>query len=329
MSNRNAQNQQVQARNGKDHALQEFRESLKGKMRDEVAAQLPKGIDVDRFIRTAITAVQLAPELLTANRSSLYGALMQCAKDGLIPDGKEATIQIYNTNIGTRENPEWVKAASYMPMVGGLLRQMYEAGCTYVDAAAVYEEDHFVFKRGDSPSIEHEPDIIADNPGKVIAAYAIVKLGNGETKREVMPRRDIEKVREASKASKGPGWTNWYDQFAIKAVLKRIYKQLPHTNERLEKIIQHDNEAMGFESWNSSAPPRDLDAITGEGVKAIENQSQSRGGRPSRLDKILQDQKLDRRERVPAGEAEKPAHRDQQASEAEYQDQGGDYEPAD
>lgn len=260
-----------------------FRNMMNGPMRDEIAKQLPKGIDADRFIRTAITAVQMNPELLTADRNSLFGAIMQAAKDGLLTDGREAVIQIYNTNVAPKgQKKQWVKLAQYMPMVGGLIAKMYAAGCTYVDAAAVYEKDHFRFRRGDDACIEHEPYLGPENPGQVVAAYAIVKLGTGETKREVMPLRDILKVRSMSKAPDG-AWEKWFDQLSIKAVLKRIYKQLPHTSADLDRIIEHDNEAMGFGDFRQQ-DPQETTAITGEATQAIE---QKPAGRPSRLNSII------------------------------------------
>lgn len=222
--------------------VQQFRKVLEGSMRSEVAKQLPKGVDPDRFIRTAITTVQMQPELLEANRSSLFAACMQAAKDGLLPDGREATIQIYNTKVGN----EWVKQAQYMPMVGGLIKKMYAAGVQKIDGVAVYEKDEFIYELGDEPKITHKPYWGSQDRGQVMAAYAIVKLENGEVKREVMGRGDIDKVREASKSSNGPGWTNWYDQFAIKAVLKRVYKQVPGRNDEFESVAQADNEALGI-----------------------------------------------------------------------------------
>ncbi len=226
----------------------------------EVARQLPKGVDPDRFMRTTITTVQANPDLLDADRSSLFTACMQAAKDGLLPDGREATIQVYNTNIGTRDRPRWVKQAQYMPMVRGLIKKMYEAGCTKVDGVAVYEKDEFVFELGDDPKITHKPYLGVEDPGLVIASYAIVKLENGEIKREVMPRRDIEKVREASKSSNGPGWNNWYDQFAIKAVLKRIYKQVPGRSDEFEAVAEADNAALGI-TFEHTIPDEVLPAL--------------------------------------------------------------------
>lgn len=217
-------------------------------MKANIAAQLPPGVDCDRFIRTVMTVVRMQPELLEADRTSLLGACMLAAKDGLNPDGKEATIQIYNKKVKGPNGDTWIKIAQYMPMVRGLLKQLFNTGLiATIDAAAVYEKDQFIFERGDNPRLVHTPYMGAEHPGNVVAAYAVVHMKDGEIKREVMPRRDIEKIREESKAKDGPGWTKWYDQFAIKAVLKRIYKQLPASSEAMDRIIKHDNDALGIE----------------------------------------------------------------------------------
>jgi recombination protein RecT len=90
----------------------------------------------------------------------------------------------------------------------------------------------------------------------VKAAYIIVKLVSGEIKREVMYWRDLEKVRAASKAQgKNSPWAKWYDQMAIKSVIKRGAKLLPSSSEKLERVLQHDNEAMGFDfGFRDDAP---------------------------------------------------------------------------
>ena len=260
-----------------------FRSAM-DKQQGEIAKQLPKGVDADRFVRTALTVVNMNPELLLCTPNSLFAAIMLAAKDGLLPDGKEAVIQPYNVKIkgqnGQRDT--WEKQAQYMPMVKGIIKAMYNTGdVAMVDAVAVYEKDEFSYKRGDNPRIDHEPYIGVEDPGQVIAAYAVIKLTNGEIKREVMPRRDIEKVREASKAKDGPGWKNWYDQFAIKAVIKRAAKQLPSSSEHLERVIEHDNQAMDFDF--------------GDQRPALQAQQQplkiaQQPGQPSRLHSILGNQ---------------------------------------
>lgn len=201
--------------------------------------------NVDRFIRVVLNSVMTTPDLLEADRRSLVGACLRAAQDGLMPDGREAVLNIYNTKTKINGRDEWIKKAQYLPMVAGLVKKLYESGeVTYVDAAAVYANDKFVFRRGDEPRLEHEPTM-DDDAGIIVAAYAVIKLKNGEVKREVMPRRDIEAVRGASKSKDNGPWVTWYDQQAIKSVIKRAYKQLPKS-DALEKIIASDNEALGF-----------------------------------------------------------------------------------
>lgn len=204
--------------------------------------------NVDMFIRVVLNAVLANPELLEADRRSLINSCMRAAQDGLLPDGREAVLNIYNTNVARRNQPaDWRKMVQYLPMVGGLVKKMYATGDVLsVDAAAVFANDRFIFRRGDDPKLEHEPTM-ADDCGPVICSYAVIKLKSGEIKREVMPKRDIELVRSVSKAGTGENspWVKWYDQQAIKSVLKRIYKQLPKS-DAFEQIEASDNHALGF-----------------------------------------------------------------------------------
>lgn len=250
-----------------------FKEVMTGNQREQIAAQLPQGIDVDRFVRTALTVVSMNPDLLNCTAPSLMGSIMLAAKDGLLPDGKEAVIQSYNVNVAKKNQPPvWQQQAQYMPMVRGFIHILYRSGeVAMVDGVAVYEKDVFEYERGDQPRIFHKPYAGADAPGPVVASYVIIKLKNGEVKREVMFRRDIEAVRNASKAKDGPGWKNWYDQFAIKAVIKRAFKQMPTDSEAFDRVIQHDNDAMGFDFDQKPEPLK------------VEHQP----GQPSRLKSII------------------------------------------
>lgn len=215
----------------------------------EFAPLLGSQANVDAFVRVVLNAVLANPDLIAANRRSLIAACMKAAMDGLMPDGREAVLNVYNTKVTDKETGRemWVKMAQYLPMVGGMIKSLYESGqVSMVDAAAVYEQDRFLFRRGDAPVLEHEPTS-EDEPGRVKAAYVVVRMTSGEMKREVMFRRDIEAVRAMSKAGDGASspWTRWYDQQAIKSVIKRAAKQLPRM-DRLDRQISHDNEAIGL-----------------------------------------------------------------------------------
>jgi recombination protein RecT len=203
--------------------------------------------NVEKLIGVIEQAVLGNMDLLNADRKTLLQACMKAANDGLLPDGREAVLNIYNTKVKRNGREEWIQQVQYLPMVAGYVKGLYaHPDVASVDAAAVYENDKFLFRRGDDPKLEHEPTM-DDDSGKVICAYLVVKLKSGEIKREVMPRRDIEKVRAASKSGDGANspWSKWYDQQAIKSVIKRGAKQLPRTN-RFDQIDRNDNEALGF-----------------------------------------------------------------------------------
>lgn len=221
-------------------AYEIFRTKL-AQCRQDLRSLLGGDQAVARFERVVLNAVQQNPDLLAANGRTLMLACMKAAQDRLLPDGREAVLNIYNTKVKTDKGEQWVKAVQYLPMVRGLIKLMWETGLfTMLDAVAVYQKDYFEYRRGDEPRIHHEPYAGEDDPGPVVAAYFIGKMKNGETKREVMYRRDIEKARAASKTpDKGP-WDSWYDQMAIKSVVHRVYKQLPGMPEEVERVIVSD-----------------------------------------------------------------------------------------
>lgn len=275
--------QQNKTENARQVTPMSWFRSAVDKRRNEFLSALPKEVDVDRFIRTLITVAQMRPELLDADHRSLIASCMKAAQDGLLPDGREAVLNVYKNQVGNVKVP----TVQYLPMVRGLLKTIRNSGeIAYVDAAAVYEKDHFRFTRGDDPRIEHEPYDGDDEPGNVKAAYVIVKFDNGEIHREVMFRRDIEKVRSASKTGGGPAWSNWYDQMAIKSVIKRAHKLLPNSSERLDSIIQHDNEALDFE-FSQHPVTHDAQQLSPATQVAAITHKRDNEGRPARLGGIL------------------------------------------
>lgn len=240
-------------------------EALKRKLEASRDSFLPlmggNQANVDAFIRVVLNAVMANPDLLHADQRTLLASCMKAAQDGLMPDGRESVLNIYSTKTkGEKGEDKWIDAVQYLPMVGGLIKLLYLSGeVTLVDASVVYQaevdEGKFRWVRGDKPRLEHEPTG-ADAPGPLYAAYCCITLKSGEIKREVMFRRDIAKVKAASKAGNSPNapWNKWEDQQWIKSVIKRAYKQVPHS-ERLTQADRSDNEAMGYVEMQGATEP--------------------------------------------------------------------------
>jgi recombination protein RecT len=215
-------------------------EAMRGtlvRMQPEFAAALPPQIPVEKFIRTTLTAVQMNPDLLQADRRSLLGACMKAAQDGLLLDGREAAPVIFNTKDG--------KKVQYMPMVGGILKKIRNSGeLASISAQVVYDKDDFQYELGDNESITHKP-FLGEDRGKQIAVYAVAKTKDGAIYREVMSVADVEKVRASSKAGKFGPWVEWWDEMAKKTVIRRMAKRLPSSAD-VDQVFESDNEASGF-----------------------------------------------------------------------------------
>jgi phage RecT family recombinase len=209
---------------------------------------LPADIPVERFKRVLVTAVSTNPELLYADRRSLFNAAMRCAVDGLLPDGRQAALVVFRTDVKQRDphtgidHIRRIDAATYMPMLAGLRERMRKSGeVASAIAEAVFEKDHFRYQLGDNSFIEHEPPPLGVSRGQVIGAYAIIRLRNGEVIRDVLDRSMIEAARNVSRAKNSPMWTNFYWEGAKKTALRRAAKQAPFSSE-LRAVLDRDEE---------------------------------------------------------------------------------------
>lgn len=208
------------------------------RMQTEFAMALPPQISAEKFVRITVTAIQMNPTLISADRRSLLGACMKAAQDGLLLDGREAALVIFNSKDGAK--------VQYMPMIGGLLKKLRNSGeLASISANIVREKDKFDYCLGDDEKIKHKPALVGDR-GEVIAVYAIAKTKDGSIYREVMSVDEVERVRASSRARGAGPWTDWWDEMAKKTVIRRICKRLPSSAD-VDQVFDSDNEASGFD----------------------------------------------------------------------------------
>lgn len=231
--------------------------------RDRLAAALPPNVDPSRFQRVVLTAIQQKPELVDANRESLYLAALKAASDGLLPDGREGAFVEYNVKV-SRNPDKWEKRVQWMPMVAGVIKRLATAGIN-IDAQLVHEADDFDQILGDDAAIHHKAPKLGTSRGEILGVYAIARLPNGMVMREVMDLESIEQVRSVSKDPDGI-WKKWYGEMARKSVIRRLAKRLPILDPKLADTIQRDDELYDFAAQNADAgdtPPKPEPASTG------------------------------------------------------------------
>jgi recombination protein RecT len=212
-------------------------------MTPEFATALPSHIKAEKFQRVVMTVVQQQPELLSADRATLLAACTKCAADGLIPDGREAALVIFNTKKKIDGKDVWVKAVQYMPMLGGILKRARNSGeIAGIIVNVVHEADEFMQRPDDfERPIEHRPPKLGVRRGNPIGAYALVKLKDGTVMHDVMDRDEIERVRAVSRSKDSGPWVQWWDQMARKTVFRRLSKYLPMDAEA-EDLMRRDDE---------------------------------------------------------------------------------------
>jgi len=124
------------------------------KRADTFASSLPDDISVEAFLAVCKEAAIKTPgleECLRANPASAFSAFLACARDGLIPDGRQAHIDVRNSRTHGKQ-------AAYMPMVRGIVDRLHRsAKIVSVQCKEVYEGDEFTPDLSEDGYIKHLP----------------------------------------------------------------------------------------------------------------------------------------------------------------------------
>jgi recombination protein RecT len=194
---------------------------LQPAFKEKLQTALPDGVDVDRFTRVAMTAIQQNPSVCNADRNSLFTSVIRCAQDGLLPNGKEAALVVFGQQV------------QYMPMIGGLRKIAANHGIIMA-TGVVHKNDTFEYELGVEPRKRHVPAPLDQDRGEPIGAWAEAKDAEGNIYLEVMGKQDIESVRSSSRARNGDLWMKHWGEAARKTVGRRLFKSLPLADKLTE-----------------------------------------------------------------------------------------------
>ena len=216
----------------------------------EIATQLPSTLSRDKFINSVSAAVRQTPGLLKASPRSLFAAIIKSAQDGLLADGREGVITVYNTEV---QKGQWEKVAQWMPMAYGLRKRARDLDDLIIDAQVVYGNDQFEWHQGDNPHIVHKPAQLGTSRGRFIGCYAIYRRADGHVlHREVMDHDQVQKVRSQSKAPNSLMWTKFPEEGYRKSVLRRGFKSVP-CSDKLTRVVQRDDDFYQYDTDGPAA----------------------------------------------------------------------------
>lgn len=222
----------------------------------ELRKMLPPSIPSDKFIRTVQTAITLNPDLAEADKNSVLSSCMKAAADGLVLDGREAALTIYNVK---QKDGSWKKMAQYIPMVAGVIKRVRNSGeVARLNAFVVYENDLFKRTLGLDPTLVHEPN--DDDPGAPKGAYAVCLFKDGTSDFEFMSFKQIEGIRARSKAGESGPWKTDWSEMARKTVIRRLAKRLPVDSD-IARVVERIDEDYDFKATGGNPRQADADGV--------------------------------------------------------------------
>jgi len=205
----------------------------------EIARAIPRGLDPQRFLRVALTNLQVTPALLDCTPASLLTAVMQAAQWGLeldpvlgqaylVPFKGRATLII-----GYRGLLEMARRHPSIESITGRL---------------VYEKDPtLAIEYGLRPTLTHVPYLGAEK-GEVIGAYCVWRLKDAKEPEFIyMSRAEIDAIRTRSRAGTQGPWVTDYDMMALKTVLRRASRFWPQTTDLGHAVATDERLELGIE----------------------------------------------------------------------------------
>jgi phage RecT family recombinase len=221
-------------------------------MQEVIRKTLPTGVSQERFTQATIAALKHKPEVfLECDRASVYNAIVEAAKDGLLPDGRHGALAPFNTKVGDK----YVKKCQFLIMPEGIIDKLAKIGITAY-AVSVYSGDKVrIWNDDHGQHVEHEPATFG-NRGERIGAYACARIRDtGATYVEAMNMEDLEAPKRVTKSKDKNGnlygpWADFTDRMEQKTCLHRICKRLPN-------VAMSDDE-----EFREERGPVTLEAVT-------------------------------------------------------------------
>ena len=234
--------------------MDKFKDLINGKMKDQVAAILPKHLTPARLCKVMIVEASRTPKLLECSTISVAESIMLSAQLGLEPGGTLG--HIYFIPYGNK----------CTPIIGykGYLELARRSGqVARLDARVGYVGVKFGVTAGLHPNIEHSVRGDVDrSDDKIVAAYAVAVLKDGSSYFEVLWKVDIDKVRRRSKAGRSGPWVDDYSRMARKSAIRALFNggTVPMSFE-LATAVSADGDDP-----HAKMPPIDITPIVGEEV---------------------------------------------------------------
>lgn len=213
---------------------------------------LPEKAGVERVLAAAQEICRINPKLMECNPESIIGAVIQSILLDF-PISQELGFCYfvpYNTNRGTRDNPQWVKECQFQIGYKGFAALALRSDrISHFYGHGVYSRDTFSFEYGFNKKLEHKPAMqVGDS---LAAVYVVVCLQNGQKDFIVLDRNEVEGLRRRNKMqgeTPTGAWLTDPEQMWIAKAMKRMRRFLPLTIDA-QKAWNTDEKVIRLEHF--------------------------------------------------------------------------------
>ena len=225
--------QALQKKNNSRTPAQRKQDTVRGllkSMEGEIKNALPAYLPVEKFIRTALTAINSNPKLASCSQESLLAAIMNSAQLGLE----------FNTPLGEAYLIPYGNKVNFQLGYQGLLKLAYNTGqFKRITAREVRENEDFDINYG-TGEISHRPCLTGPS-GDVIGYYAIYQTKDGGQDVFYFSKADAERYGRTFSQSYNSGpWKTNFDAMAKKSALIQVLKYAPKAIES-QTLVQATN----------------------------------------------------------------------------------------
>jgi recombination protein RecT len=203
---------------------------------------LPVHVKADRFARIVLTACRANEKLRQSDETSFLACVLQAAQLGLEPNTPLQHCFLIPRMAG--------KHMSTTLQIGyqGMIDLAQRAARASINVELVYKGEHFVYQAGDSPMLEHTPNVDAPyRPvSEVRCAYAIATYADKSKTRRVVPRWELDKAYSLRATKSDDGiWEKHPEEMMKKTAIRRLFKLLPKSAEMAAASAIADDEETG------------------------------------------------------------------------------------
>lgn len=236
-------------------AVQEFAGQL-AKREKPFAALLPPEVPWSRFKSVALQHIAAKPEILTWERGSVFRALSETARLGLLPHGIVPGVHIVAFKGRAVAVPDY-RALIGLAANAGVLAS--------IKAIPVYASDEFTYEEGLETTLRHKWDLDSVDRGALRGCYAVAKLASGEY--QIAWLNEAQLIARAKQAGKGYLRGVWADgsegdklQMRLKTVVKVVLNLIPRNSEKAARL----SRAMALDAVADTGDPDALADMMGD-----------------------------------------------------------------